>query len=301
MSRSVLATSAATALLLVALAGCGGGGGGGGSGGGGASSSSSSSSSAAVDNGTLKVMDDSVSITVKNAGNSQFLAIAGQSQLAGAAIATAASAATAGQKWHIIPMIGSQYTIENMLTHQVAGISAASTAAGAGAVQYADNGTNDHLWGFYLLGDGNYLIKNVNSGLYLTADGSGVVTQGPRAASGTAQEWTITSTAATPTLPRAPSPAPASRSTTQYAGRSLGQVLALRHAQYAGQFERRGGVFEYLNRHLRRGFRLVGRQEHDRRRRTHRPVGAERDVRQRQILPVLFDPDLRHPRHGRHQ
>ncbi|MEI9904757.1 MAG: family 43 glycosylhydrolase [Asticcacaulis sp.] len=191
MSRSLIATSAATVLLLAALAGCGGGGGGGSSGG---VSSSSSSSSTGVDNGTLKVMDDSFQITVQNAANSQFLTIAGPSQAAGAAIATAAQATTPEQKWHIIPMTGSQYNIENMLTHQVAGINAASTATGAGAVQYADNGTNDHLWNFYLLSDGNYLIKNVNSTLYLTADSSGAVTQGSRTASGVTQEWTVTTT-----------------------------------------------------------------------------------------------------------
>ena len=34
-------------------------------------------------------------------------------------------------------------------------------------LQWADNGTNDHLWEFYLLSDGNYLIKNATAAYYL--------------------------------------------------------------------------------------------------------------------------------------
>jgi len=49
-----------------------------------------------------------------------------------------------------MPMNNEVYNVENMLTHQVLGISNASTTAGAQVLQYADNGTNDHLWQFYL-------------------------------------------------------------------------------------------------------------------------------------------------------
>jgi len=91
-------------------------------------------------------------------------------------------------------MASGQYNIENLLTHQVMGIASASTSDGAAAVQWADNGTNDHLWSFYLLTDGNYVIKNTNSGLYLQSNASGVITQGARPTTSTLQEWTITVT-----------------------------------------------------------------------------------------------------------
>lgn len=99
-----------------------------------------------------------------------------------------------------------QFNVENLLTHQVIGIMNASQRAGATALQWADNGTADHLWQFYLLQDGNYLIKNVNSGMYLEDRGSdptptAVIDQAARATSGTGctcQEWTLTSTGASP-------------------------------------------------------------------------------------------------------
>ena len=69
----------------------------------------------------------------------------------------------------------------------------ASTTDGAAVVQWADNGTNDHLWSFYKLSDGHYALKNLNSNLYLQSDASGNLTQTARSAS-TAQEWTITVT-----------------------------------------------------------------------------------------------------------
>ena len=94
------------------------------------------------------------------------LGISGQSQTAGANVVQE-STGTSDTYWHFIPMNNSQYNMENMLTHQLMGISNASTSIGAQALQWADNGTSDHLWEFYLLTDGNYLIKNVNSGLYL--------------------------------------------------------------------------------------------------------------------------------------
>ncbi len=108
--------------------------------------------------------------------------------------------------WHYMPdnQTAGQLngSLENMLTHQVLGILNASTSAGAPALQWADNGTNDHLWQFYLLQDGNYLIKNVNSGLYLedagsNATSSATIDQNARAATGSGclcQEWTLTQT-----------------------------------------------------------------------------------------------------------
>jgi len=167
------------------------------------------------DLGTLSTVGDTYQFTLTNASSGLVLGIAGQSQAAGTALAQEASAsATGDQYWHVTPMGASQtqYNLEDMLTHQVMGINAASTAAGATALQYADNGTNDHLWEFYKLTDGNYLILNVNSSLYLEdansgATSSAVIDQNARATTGTGctcQEWTLamTTTAAYP-APRA--------------------------------------------------------------------------------------------------
>ncbi|MGB7135747.1 MAG: family 43 glycosylhydrolase [Acidobacteriaceae bacterium] len=140
-------------------------------------------------------MSDSDSYTLTNASSGMVLSIAGASQTAGASVAQE-SAAGAGAEidWHFIPMNNNQYNVENMLTHQVMGVSNASTSAGAQVLQWADNGTNDHLWQFYVLSDGNYLIENVNSSLYLEVNSSGGIDQGARAASGSAQEWKPAST-----------------------------------------------------------------------------------------------------------
>jgi arabinan endo-1,5-alpha-L-arabinosidase len=103
-------------------------------------------------------------------------------------------------------MNNDQFNVENMLTHQLLGIQNASTSSGAQALQYSDNGTADHLWAFYLLTDGNYLIKNANSNYYLQDDGSGTtssatIDQGARATTGTGctcQEWKLTSSNTSP-------------------------------------------------------------------------------------------------------
>lgn len=194
-----IALRAGVVLLLSAtavLAGCGGSSGSAGSGG-------SPVNPSGPDNGTLTSVSDTYSFTLTNASSSLVLGIAGQSQTAGTALAQEANAgaATTDDQWHAMPMGSSQlqYNVENLLTHQVMGIANASTAAGALALQWADNGTNDHLWEFYLLKDGNYLIQNANSSLYLEDSGSGttssaVIDQGARATTGTGcscQEWTL--------------------------------------------------------------------------------------------------------------
>ena len=181
--------------LLVAgatLSGCGGGSGGGGP---------PSNSASGPDFGTLSAVDDRYQLTIKSASSGQLLTIASQSQLAGATLAQAAASGTADELWHVLPMGNNRFNLENLLTHQVVGISNASTAGGAQALQWADNGTPDHLWSFYALADGNYLVKNTNSGLYLQVDTSGasaVINQAARATIGSGcscQEWTITPTA----------------------------------------------------------------------------------------------------------
>jgi arabinan endo-1,5-alpha-L-arabinosidase len=156
------------------------------------------------DLGTITTVSDTYDLTFTNDSSGMVLGIAGQSQLAAAALAQESATGSTDDNWHAMPMgaMQNQYNVENMLTHQVMGITGAETTAGAVALQYADNGTNDHLWEFYLLTDGNYLIKNVNSGLYLEdansgATSSAVMDQNPRATSGagcTCQEWKVTTT-----------------------------------------------------------------------------------------------------------
>jgi arabinan endo-1,5-alpha-L-arabinosidase len=187
---------AAALLLAGALCGCGGGASGaaGGTGGG---------TVTTTDMGTLVSVDDTYQYTLSNAASGMVLGIAGQSQTAGASVVQeSASTTTADIDWHFMPMGNFEYNVENMLQHQVLGVSNASQSAGAQVLQWADNGTNDHLWQFYLLGDGNYLIRNINSGLYLedansSTSTSATIDQGQRSSSApgcTCQEWKLTST-----------------------------------------------------------------------------------------------------------
>jgi arabinan endo-1,5-alpha-L-arabinosidase len=187
---------AGLAVVAGLLCGCSGGSSTGSGGGGGGTTQT-------PDMGTLAAMSDTDTYTLTNAASSMVLGIAGQSQTAGADVEQeVSSTTTADIDWHFIPMNSDQYNVEDMLTHQVMGISDASQSAGAQVLQWADNGTNDHLWEFYLLTDGNYLIRNVNSGLYLEDAGSGTtssatIDQGARATTGSGcscQEWTVTDT-----------------------------------------------------------------------------------------------------------
>jgi arabinan endo-1,5-alpha-L-arabinosidase len=181
--------------------GCGGGGSSVGSG-------SGTTTTTTPDMGTLTFVDDSYQYKLKNAASGLQLGIQGQSQTAGASAIQASDDGQNDQLWHFMPMnyASSQFNVENLLTHQVLGISTASTSSGAQTLQWPDNGTNDHLWQFYKLTDGNYLIENVNSGLYLTDSNSGTTTsatidQEGRATTGTGctcQEWALTSTGSSP-------------------------------------------------------------------------------------------------------
>jgi len=148
-------------------------------------------------------VDDSYTFTIKNAASGMLLGISGQSQnISTNIVQEATSTTTSDIYWHAIPMNSYEYNLENMLTHQVMAVSSASTSAGAQVVQYSDNGTDDHLWRFYLLSDGNYLIQNANSGLYLEdADSntstSATIDQDSRSSSETGctcQEWSISMT-----------------------------------------------------------------------------------------------------------
>lgn len=184
------------AFVAFGCSGCGGGtGSGSGTGGGGGGQT--------YDMGTPATLSDANQFTMTNAASGMSLGISGQSQTAGSYVVQEASGtATVDADWHFIPMNSGQYNIENMLTHQVMGVANASIGAGAQVLQWADNGTADHLWEFYLLADGNYLAKNINSGLYLEdansgATASATIDQGARGSSGpgcTCQEWKLIST-----------------------------------------------------------------------------------------------------------
>ncbi len=189
-ARALAFLSVGALALAITLSGCGGGGSSGSAGSSGGSSGGGSSGTP-----TLVSMNNGYQLKIVNASTGQTLSIAGKSQVAGAAIATAADDGSSAQRWHVMPTTtASQYVVENMLTHQVIGIASASTSAGAAAVQWADNGTNDHLWYFYKLSDGNYIIKSSNSSLYLQSDASGAITQEARDSTSKLQEWTVTVT-----------------------------------------------------------------------------------------------------------
>jgi len=209
VSRSRIAWLEAIVLgtAISLLSGCGGGGSGS-SGGSGGSGGGGGGTSTTPDMGTLTFVSADDQYKISNASSGLLLGIQGQNQVAGTSAAQAAADSQNDQLWHFMPMNYSaeQFNVENLLTHQVLGISAAATTSGAQALQWADNGTNDHLWEFFKLTDGNYLIKNVNSNLYLTDSNSGTtssatIDQEARATSGsgcTCQEWALTSTGASP-------------------------------------------------------------------------------------------------------
>jgi len=73
------------------------------------------------------------------------------------------------------------FKIRNQNSGLVLGVAGMSTADSADVVQFADNGTADHLWQLEDAGSGNLKIRNVNSGLVMgvagmsTADSADVV------------------------------------------------------------------------------------------------------------------------------
>ena len=92
-----------------------------------------------------------------------------------------------------------QYKIKNVNSGLVLGISGASQTAGAKVVQWADNGTTDHLWHFMPMGNGQYNIENMLTHQVLgvssasTTDGAQVVQW---ADSGTSDHlWVVTQAA----------------------------------------------------------------------------------------------------------
>ncbi len=197
------------------LAGCGGG-----------TASSSGSGGTHVpttpDMGTIVNVNDSkfdsYQYQIKNAASGMVLGINGQSQTAGTFVVQESNTNTTDSMWHFMQNVYSteEVNIENMLTHQLIGFSTTETGAGlpgsvasnagAQALQFSDSGTDDQDWQLYQLTDGNFLIKNHYSGLYLEDANSGstssaTIDQGARATTGTGctcQEWTLTATTNSP-------------------------------------------------------------------------------------------------------
>lgn len=182
------------------------------------SSSSSSTAATTTDMGTLAMLGYNYQYQIKNAATGMVLGIQNQSQNAGAHIVQESNTSTTDSMWHFVPSVYSndEMVIENMLTHELLGFSASTpsntglptstsaSSAGVQAVQDSDTGTDDQDWQFYVLTDGNYLIKNHYSGLYmevLNSDSStsATITQGARSSSTTGctcQEWTLLNTSA---------------------------------------------------------------------------------------------------------
>jgi len=172
------------------------------------------------DMGTVVSVDAAVLYTnqyqIKNADSGLVLGLSSQSQTSGTNVVQETNTSSTDSMWHLVPnvYVDNRMNIENMLTHQVIGLSATESSEGlpsssalnpgAQAGQYSDSGTDDEDWVFYLLKDGNYLIQNHYSNLYLQADGAATtaaatIDQGARATSGsgcTCQEWTLTETTA---------------------------------------------------------------------------------------------------------
>lgn len=159
---------------------------------------------------------DSNQYQIENAASGMVLGIEGQSQAAGATVVQEANTSSSDSMWHFMQQVDTngdyRANIENLLTHQVIALSdtppangavpGAALASGAQVLQDSNTGNDDQNWVLYQLTDGNYLIKNHASGLYLQDDSSNmtssaIIDQGARAASGagcSCQEWSLVNT-----------------------------------------------------------------------------------------------------------
>src|SRR6516225_9230781 len=114
MRRIILLHASTLIAAAIAISGCGGSSTGGTTGGCGTTTT--------PDNGTLTTVADTTQFTLKNAATGLVLGIAGQNQTAGTALAQETNATSADALWHFIPMNNSQFNVENLLTHQLIGI-----------------------------------------------------------------------------------------------------------------------------------------------------------------------------------
>jgi arabinan endo-1,5-alpha-L-arabinosidase len=99
------------------------------------------------------------------------LVLSGDSQAAGGAVVQGVDNEKAYNLWTFIPGTTKSgdncYKIQNVSSGEVLGISNASKDSGTAVVQWADNGTDDHLWLLSQQADGYDKIINKNSGLVL--------------------------------------------------------------------------------------------------------------------------------------
>ncbi|MGD0894045.1 MAG: chitobiase/beta-hexosaminidase C-terminal domain-containing protein, partial [Terracidiphilus sp.] len=157
---------------------------------------------------------DSYQFQIQNAATGMVLGISGQSQADGTSVVQESDTSSTDSMWHFMQQVDTPATgdyranIENLLTHQVIGFSSvppsngvvppAAAEAGAQALQYSNTGNDDQNWVLYLLADGNYLLKNHNSGLYLQYDSTNsTIDQNARATTGLGcicQEWNLINT-----------------------------------------------------------------------------------------------------------
>jgi len=124
LSKRVAIAAIATVSIL---SGCGGGGN---------SNQGIGGGNTSPDNGTLSSVDDKAQFKLKNDASGLVLGISAQSQTAGATLAQETDTGVPDSLWHFIPMTNLQFNIENLLTHQLIGISNASANTGAQAVQW---------------------------------------------------------------------------------------------------------------------------------------------------------------------
>jgi GH35 family endo-1,4-beta-xylanase len=106
--------------------------------------------------------------------NQQWSFSAGSANAGNAANGGSAGGAGAVQSGHV-------YKLQNANSGKVLGVLSMSTADGAKALQWRDNGARDHEWRIDLLSSGSYKLTNMNSGKVLavlnmsTSDGGEVI------------------------------------------------------------------------------------------------------------------------------
>ena len=106
----------------------------------------------------------------------QCLDVAGASTTNGAAIDqnTCGTSGQSSQEFQFLPVSGGYGELQNENSGKDVVIQSASTAKGAAAIQYTQNGSTNGLWQPIQLSDGTWQFKNQNSGLCL--DQAGAVT-----------------------------------------------------------------------------------------------------------------------------
>ncbi len=128
-------------------------------------------------------------LRLQNVNSGLVMGVSGMSTADSADIVQAADNGTADHDWQVVaagnspnwPATQAAFKILNQNSGLVLGVAGMSMAESADVVQYADDGTADHLWWLVDAGDGQIKIQNANSGLVLgvagmsTADSADIV------------------------------------------------------------------------------------------------------------------------------